>query len=240
MRKIVVIALAILASSPAFSQKKKDKTKINIANRAGDHLMFQLSSDRWMGSADSVDSHIKGLSRGANLYLMMDKPFKGDPRFSAGFGIGVGTSSIFFKKMTADIASNTPVLPFYVLDTLNNFKKFKVTTAYLEVPVELRYTARPDLPSKSFKMAFGLKVGTLLKAQTKGKNFQDKDGNLINSSTQKTSNKSYFNNTRLAATARVGKGNFTLFGAYSITTLFKDKVAPDTRLLQVGLTFSGL
>lgn len=242
MRKLFVIALALLAFSPAFSQNKtkKEKKKFSIGNRAGDHLMFQLSSDHWIGAADSVSNHIKGFSRGANLYVMMDKPFKGNPRFSAAFGIGVSTSHIFFKRMVVDIASRTPVLPFYQLDTASNFKKFKVTTAYLEVPIELRFTSRPDEPNKSFKFAAGLKLGTLLSAATKGKNFRDNNGNLINSSTQKTKNKSYFNNTRLAATARVGLGNFSLFGAYNITTMFKDEVAPDTKLLQVGLTFSGL
>lgn len=242
MRKLFVIALALMVCSPAFSQNntKKEKKKFNIGNRAGDHLMFQLSSDHWLGAADSVSNHIKGLSRGANLYLMIDKPFKGNPRFSAAFGIGVSTSSIYFKRMVVDIASRTPVLPFQQLDTLSYFKKFKVATAYLEVPVELRFTARPDDPNKSFKCAVGLKVGTLLSASTKGKDFRDNSGNSINSSTIKTKNKSYFNTTRLAATARIGMGNFTLFGAYNITTMFKDGVAPDTKLLQVGLTFSGL
>lgn len=242
MRKLLVIALALIAFTPAFSQKKQSKRDKfrSVASRAGDHLMFQLSMDNWMGTADSVDSYMKGLSRGANIYLMLDKPFKGDPRFSAGFGLGVSTSHMFFRRMVVDIAANTPVLPFIRLDSANHFKKFKVATAYLELPVELRFTSRPDLPNKSFKAAIGLKVGTMLSAHTKGKNFRDKDGNVLNSSVQKTKNRSYFNNTRLAATARIGMGNFTLFGAYNITTMFKDQVAPDTRLLQIGITFSGL
>lgn len=242
MRKLFVIALVLLSAGTAFSQTspKKEKKKFNIANRAGDHLMFQLSSDHWLGAADSVSSHIKGLSRGANIYIMMNKPFKSDPRLSAAFGLGVSTSHIFFKRMVADIASRTPTLPFNQLDTLSYFKKFKVSTAYLELPVELRFTSRPNDPNKSFKFAVGLKIGTLLSASTKGKNFRDNSGNVLNSSVIKTKNKSYFNTTRLAATARIGMGNFSLFGAYNITTMFKDEVAPDTKLLQVGLTFSGL
>lgn len=238
MRRFLALFLALLVVGTSFAQSKKKK--FNLGNRAGDHLMFQLSSDHWSGMSDSVTSHIKGSSRGANLYVMLDKPFHGDQRFSAAFGLGVSTSSMFFKRMTVDIASNTPYLPFYNLDTMSYFKKYKLTTAYLELPIELRFTARPDMPKKSFKFAIGAKVGTLLNVHSKGKSFLDKNGNSLSGSTQKTSSKSYFNNTKLAVTARIGMGNFTLFGAYNITTIFKDNVAPDTKLLQVGLTFSGL
>jgi len=58
--------------------------------------------------------------------------------------------------------------------------------------------------------------------------------------TVKENSKSYFNTTRLAATARVGYGNFSLFGAYSLTGIFKDGIAPDIKGMQIGLAFSGL
>ena len=77
-------------------------------------------------------------------------------------------------------------------------------------------------------------------AHTKGKNLQDKTDKIINSYIQKESAKHFFNSTRLAATARIGYGNFSLFGSYQINNMFKDGVAADTRLLQVGLTLSGL
>lgn len=240
MRKLFFLLIAIAAASPSFSQNAKPKKKFNLAGRPGDHILLQLSSDRWMGAPDSIDSRRKSLSRGGNIYIMLDKPFKGSPRMSAAFGLGVGTSSMFFDKLLVDIAGNVPVLNFRSLDTLNRFKKYKVTTAYLELPVELRYTANPEKPNKTFKAAIGLKVGTLLKAQTKGKTLQDASGRNINDYTQKTSSKSYFNTTRLAATARLGYGYFSLFGSYNITSIFKDGVAADMKPLQIGLTISGL
>ncbi len=228
------------AAGTTMAQTPQPKKKFNLAGRPGDHLLLQISSDSWMGAPDSISSRTKGLSRGGNIYLMLDKPFKGNPRISAAFGIGVGTSSIYFDKLLVDVAGTTPVLNFQPLDTLNRFKKYKVGTAYLEVPVELRYTSNPEKPNKTFKAAIGLKVGTLLKAGSKGKNLQDAAGNSINDYTQKLSSKSYFNTTRLAATARVGYGYFSLFGSYNITPIFKDGVAEDMKLLQIGLTISGL
>lgn len=241
MRKLFVLFLALTATTTAFSQAPKEKNKkFNLSNRAGDHFMLQLSSDRWMGIPDSIDRYKKGLSRGGNIYLMLDKPFKGNPRFSAGIGIGVGTSSMFFEKLDIGITGTTPVLQFNPLDTLGRFKKYKLTTAYLEIPVELRFTSNPEKPNKTFKAAIGVKVGTLLKASTKGKNLQDASGRSVNDFTQKLSSKSYFNTTRLAATARIGYGYFSLFGSYNITAIFKDGVAEDMKLLQLGLTISGL
>jgi hypothetical protein len=106
--------------------------------------------------------------------------------------------------------------------------------------LELRFTNDPENQAKSIKGAVGIKIGTLVNAHTKGKILRDRAGNTINSNTEKVSSKSYFNTTRLAATARVGYGAFSLFGAYNLTTMFKDGVAEDIKLLQVGLTISGL
>ena len=130
---------------------------------------------------------------------------------------------------------------FSSLDTSDHFKKYKLSTSYLELPVELRFFSNPAAPHKSFKIALGVKVATLLNAHTKGKTWEDKSGNTIQDFTVKVSSKSYFNTKRLSATARVGYGNFSLFGSYNLSSsIFKDKVAAEGKLLQLGLTLSGL
>ena len=240
MKKIVLILIAFVSVSVAFAQKNKTKKKFNIGDRAGDHIMFQLTSDHWMGAPDSVNSRIKSLSRGANVYIMLDRPFKSSPHMSVAFGIGVGTSNMYFNNLNVDIKSTTSYLPFQNVDSLNHFKKFKVATAYLEVPVELRFSSNPGNDSKSFKIALGVKVGTLLSAHTKGKSPEDKNNASINSYTEKQTSKRFFNSTRLLGTARIGYGHFSLFGSYQINSIFKDGVAAPIKLLQVGLCLSGL
>ena len=76
-------------------------------------------------------------------------------------------------------------LSFNNVEDTNHFKKYKLLTSYLEAPIELRYTADPLRPKKSFKAALGVKVGTLLAASTKGKNLQNSDGRIINAFIQK-------------------------------------------------------
>lgn len=240
MRKLLVVVLVLLSSVPAFSQTAKEKKNKDILSRSGDHLMLQISSDHWLQAPDSVTSHIKGLSRGLNAYVMLNKPFRVDPRFSIAFGIGIGSSNIYFKKMTLDIASSSTTLPFIATDTTDRFKKFKLSTTFAEIPIEFRFTSNPDKPNKAIKVALGAKIGTLLNAHTKGKITQNASGKTLSNAIEKTSSKSYFNTTRLALTARIGYGNFTLFGAYNMTAMFKDAVTSDIKLLQVGITFSGL
>lgn len=242
MRKLLVAIFALTASVSAFSQttaEKKDKVS-EIVSRAGDHFVLQFAQNVWSGTPDSIDSHIKSLNRSANVYLMLNKPFKGDPRFSVAFGLGIGTNAIYFKNMNVNIGSTAAALPFTATDSSNHYKKYKLTTSYLQVPVEFRYTANPANPNKSLKAAIGLKVGTFLKGSTKGKDLQNKAGTRIANSIDKVSSKSYFNSTNLAATARVGYGIFSLFGSYSLTPVFKDGVAADIKVIQVGLTISGL
>jgi hypothetical protein len=239
MKKLILAAAVLFSIVPAFAQKK-DKKKFDLTNRAGDHIMLQFSSDYWSGAPDSISNRMKGLSRGLNMYIMLDKPFKGNPRFSAAFGVGVGSSSIFFEKTNVDVKAGGVRLPFTPLDSTNSFKKYKLTTVFLEAPIELRFCADPENDRKSIKAAIGVKVGTMLKAYTKGKTLRDKGGRVINSYTQKESNRRFFNGTRLSATARIGYGNFSLFGSFQINTLLKDGAGPEIRPFQIGLCLSGL
>jgi Outer membrane protein beta-barrel domain len=238
MKKIVLAVFTLICVSVAFGQSKKSYKE--LANKAGDHLMIQLSTDFWSGTPDSISTRMKSIGRGGNIYVMMNKPFKSNPKLSIGYGIGVGTSAMYFKRMGVNVSASGSKLPFTNLDSLDNFKKYKLATAYLEVPLEFRYTANPDNDRKSIKAAIGVKVGTLLNVHTKGKNLQNKNDNAINSSTVKETNKKFFNTTRLAITGRIGYGNFSLFGSYQITNLFKDGAAAGIKPFQIGLCLSGL
>ena len=194
MKKITFIFISCLFVSFAFAQETTTTTstetkKIKLTNRAGDHFMLQASYDGWAGMPDSISSHQQGFSRGFSAYFMFDKPFKGSPKYSIGIGAGISTSNISFKNMNVDLKSSNTFLPFTAVDSTNHFKKYKLATSYLEVPLELRFTANPDNVNKSLKAALGIKVGTLVNAHTKGKTLQDKNNNTISSYTEKISSK---------------------------------------------------
>lgn len=240
MLRTAILALTFMCTGIIYAQSKKFPFKRNFSEHPSDHFILQLSSDRWLQAPDSISDKRRSNSRGANIYVMIDKPFLSNHHFSIAFGAGIGTSHVFLEKMNAKIDGNSPTLLFEKRDGLSYYKKYKIATTYLEAPVEFRFSSNPSNPSKSFKVGLGARIGTLLNAHTKGKIEKDASGNTISASVQKVSTKSYFNSTRLAATARIGYGNICLFGGYTLTAVFKDGVASDMRLLQVGLSFSGL
>ena len=242
MKRIVL--LVMIMTSVVFTKAQEvNKPKItaqDLANRAGDHFMFQITRDSWTNMPDSINSHQKGFSKGFNVYIMTDKPFRTSPQFSVALGIGYGTSNIKFEKMQVDVKSASTTLPFRALDSTDHFKKYKVSLGYLEVPVELRFSSKPLNSSKSFKIALGGKVGTLLNAHTKGKDLQNKNNSTINAFSQKENSKRFFNTTRLSTTARIGYGIFSIYGSYQITSVLKDAAGPDMKLVQIGLSIGGL
>lgn len=220
---------------------KKDWSKIDLSSRAADHFMIQYGSDSWTNRPDSVRTG-SGFSRHFNMYVMLDKPFKSNAKFSVAFGLGIGSSHIFFNNMKVDIKANAARLPFTRADSTDHFKKYKVTNVYAEVPVELRYYSNPENPNKSWKAALGVKVGTLLKTYTKGKNLVTKNGFSVYGPTyiQKESEKRFFNGTMLALTGRVGYGFISLDAGYQINGVLKDGAGPVMNKFSFGITISGL
>src|SRR5450631_1267082 len=132
MKKLFVIALAFLATTAAVAQKKdstvvtkpvpavtpvapapakKDWSKITLSRRANDHLMFEFGYNNWAAAPDSV--RIGGFNRTVNIYFMFDFPFKTDPRWSVGTGVGLGCDNTFFDKQELQLnALNTDNLAF--------------------------------------------------------------------------------------------------------------------------------
>ncbi|MCO6497928.1 MAG: outer membrane beta-barrel protein [Chitinophagaceae bacterium] len=245
MKRIVLLLITCAAFFYAEAQdnpleKDSHKKTFNLNNRPGDHFMLQFSSDNWTGMPDSIKSHRKGFSRGFGLYFMFDKVFKTSPKYSLGIGVGASTNNIFFEKMELDLKSKTERLPFNAVDSTNHFKKYKLATSYLELPIEFRYTSNPENYNKSWKAAVGLKIGTIVNAHVKGKTLVDKNNQPIGNYTQKINSKSYINGTKFAATVRVGYGIVSVYGSIGLSNVFKEGVAPEMKTYQIGIAISGL
>lgn len=242
MRKIVIAVIAICLVSTAFAQKDSTARKITISSRketpSNDHFMIQLGYLNWVGKSDSINT--KGLPRTFNWYIMLNFPFKTDPHWSVAIGPGIATDNMYFNKMTVGIADNTTRISFNDVSDTTHFKKYKLATAFLEAPVELRYRFNPNNDKKSVKIALGAKIGTLLNAHIKGVTEQNSNNQTLKDYTLKESSKKFFNHQRLSLTGRIGYGPLSLFASYSVTPLFKEGFGPTVRPMSIGLTLSGL
>jgi len=240
-RRIVFTALVILGGLNIFAQSDTATSRrapsVTLP-RANDHFMFQIGYTTWQGKPDSI--HTSGLPRSINLYFLFDYPFKTNPHLSTAIGAGIATDNIYFDETYIGIKDNTATLRFQDQSDTSHFKKYKLSTAYLEAPVELRYRSNPENDAKSFKVAIGAKAGVLLNAHTKGKTLEDKADHTLISYTLKENSKRYFNSNRISLTGRVGYGHLSLFTSYQLTPLFKEGVASTIRPMTIGLTISGL
>lgn len=247
MKKILLALLSITAFTVVKAQdnngkKKPDYSDIDLSNRANDHFMLQYGYDGWLNTPDSVNP--SGFSRHFNFYFMYDKAFKSNPHYSFGLGVGLGTSNIFFKNTYINLKSPAATLPFTNVSNLsvNHFDKYKLTTSFLEAPLELRFAGNPVTPDKGVKVAFGAKVGFLLKAYTKGKNAIDVTNNSIYGKNyiMKEVEKHYINTTRFALTGRLGYGFISVDGSYQLSSFLKSGAGGTFHPWSLGLTLSGL
>jgi hypothetical protein len=267
MKKFLLIACTICIAQTSQAQfwkkKSKDSTVVakkievkkpetkdlpkkvvdpkKMANRVADHFMIQYGGENWANRPDSVKLG-GGFSRHFNFYLMTDKPFKTNPKFSVGYGIGIGSSNMFFDKTYVNVKATSNRLPFTNVANTNHFEKFKVTTIYLEVPVEVRYTLNPEEPASSWRFALGAKVGTILNTYSKGKNLVTANGASVYgpSYIQKESSNRFFASQRLSVTSRVSYGIFGVHGSFDITPVLKDGLGAPMNRYSIGVVLSGL
>jgi len=239
MRAILTVlvlgfATMVVGQSNNDSSLSKNVPNSYLNKRASDHFMIQFGYSSLAGKPDSIST--KGFSRSFNMSLMFDFQSKTNKHLSVAVGPGIGTDNFFFNKTRIDINNRKNAI--FNKDSTTSYKKYKLSTAYLELPVELRYNTNAENSSKGWKFALGAKIGTMIDAHTKAKvTFDPKqEGNY----TTKVKNTFLFNGTRLALTGRVGIGAFSLYGSYSFTGMFRESYGPSIRPYSVGLCLSGL
>lgn len=241
MKKILLLLVCTFFAASLLAQDTLEiptkKQTIDLTNRPNDHFLFQFGYTGWTGTPDSILTG--GISKSINFYFMFDFPFKTNPHLSMGFGPGISTDHIVFNKTSVGIKDLTPSFYFSNRSDTNHFKKTKLATAYLEAPIEFRYSAHPQT-GKGLKTAIGIKIGTLINAHTRNTKWENKSGSVLNDYTMKEASKRFFNKNRLVVMGRIGMGHVSLYGSYQVTALLKDGSGPVVRPFSIGLTLSGL
>ena len=99
-----------------------------------DYVMIQFGYDNWTNHPDSIK--VNGLGRAFNAYLCYDFPIM-KSNFSFAAGLGIGTSSIFLKDQQIVLTDTAASISF--ISEIEPYKKYKLTTSYIEAPFEIRY-----------------------------------------------------------------------------------------------------
>ena len=237
MRKILaLLAIALMPAALVLAQDEKVNSSAvppPIVKPSRDFVVLQLGYTTWAQKPDSVKTKTIGYT--FNGYVCYDFPIK-KSKFSFATGLGINTSVIYLDQQvlanrdTGSLGNQARFIP----DT-SHYKRYKFVTTYLQAPFELRYFSNTLNRNKGFKAAIGMQVGTLLGAHTKG--LRSVDGTNVK---EKVDTKRYVSTWNFAATARVGWGNFALFGSYNLTNVFKENSGPVITPVTAGICLTGL
>jgi hypothetical protein len=233
-RLVFAVFLAILPTLTwAQSGEKSKETKSIVQKPSRDFVMLQLTYNGWANKPDSIN--LQGFNRGINAYLCYDFPI-GKSNFSFAAGIGISASNYYFKSQQV-VANDTGSAAVVRFDDTTGFKRSKMSVAYVQAPFELRFFGNKLNRNMGFKAAIGLQVGTLMGARYK--NNYTIAGTAVKAN-DKTSTKRFLSPWNFAATARIGWGNFSLFGSYNLTPLYKEFQGPQMTPYSFGICLTGL
>lgn len=216
--KIPALLILTIISLTAFAQTETPKKMSRRPDIPGTFAL-EFGFNRDLSGPDQFSLNFFG-SRTVNLYYQYDFRILNS---SFSFVPGIGLSLERFKFGNENTPAYDPndtesIVMLTPNETgLSGIKKSQLITNYIDVPVEIRYSTKPDDPARSFKISVGGRIGYMYDSFTKIKYKE-------NSEVKKLKNKENLNLTkfRYGLTARIGVGNFSLFGYYNLTPLFEE------------------
>jgi hypothetical protein len=214
---LILITLGSIAVAQGNTEVPKKKGRPNIPGTFQVDFGLNLPSEK-----AGFNTSFMG-STTINVYYFYDKRI-GKSKFSIHPGIGLGLERYKFnndKTLGYNDGRDTVSM---VPSMLPNLRKTKLITNYVDIPVEVRFSTRPDDPNRSFKVSLGFKFGILYDSFTKQKYSEEGE-------TKKIKDKQNFNlfPFRYGPYLRVGGGNISVYAQYSISPVFRPGIGPGGR-----------
>ncbi len=236
IRPVCLLLLAAFLCSNTMAQESSDTpqpSRRSLPDLPGSFVL-EFGFHRALDAPDTFDIGFWG-SRTVNVYYQLDKRI-GNSKFSVHPGIGLSLERFKLTNnytLTSTV-SETQLIP--ASDLYPGVKKSMLITNYIDVPVEIRFSTRPDDPSRSFRASIGGRVGYLYDSFTKIKYSDEGEVRSIK-------NKQNYNlrKLRYGAFFKIGVGNLGLITHYNITPLFDDNEGPEQAEMStftIGLSLS--
>lgn len=242
----------------ATTQKKEDTVKIKKIVIGDDFIKFNFNSNdnvpKPKKSLRNSKTQLLGLDLGENLLLDNGSTkMVQDPNLELKYPWSVNVSLYLLRqgvnlikhKFYTTVAigidyhdyrfkNNITLLPKNVLDVRTDsidFKKNKLSTQYLMVPLMLHYESNPEKPDHSFKMAIGGYSELLIKSYTK----QVSDAN----GKQHVKGDFGLNNMAYGLIGQIGYGDLQFYTHYSLSSLFEEGKGPELYPITFGIVING-
>jgi hypothetical protein len=222
---IIVLTISLMNFAKA-QDATTETTKIKKPKSKQELFIMDIGLDSWMKMPTGINTQwLK--SRRFEFYFMKDRAFA---HGHLGIAYGIGMSFTNVNSNAADSVGNDGktylnASPYIGISPSQN----KLSTNYLEIPLELRIRTSPLHNGNRLKLAIGVKVGWDMQDHLKFEygSFKEKLYNIQN-----------INPFRYAYTARIGYGKFSLMGYYGINTLFKSGGVSNMIPFGLGIAFT--
>lgn len=217
---LVVLLLSALFISETNAQVVNERARKRISVGVG---MF---TDIWNGIPDGIA--IRAINQGFQSFVMYNAPFgKSNFGFSAGLGFRANNMyGNFYSDSLRDPSGTGTELTMIAKNI--DFKRSKLTTPYLELPIEFRYTSKSKVG-----VGIGFKVAYLLPAHTKyvGEDYMFDSDNKLRVKFREIENLESFS---YGPTMHIGYKWFHVTGYYSISKLFVKNKGPEMYPISIG------
>jgi hypothetical protein len=231
MKKI--LSLLLIAMTPALANAQNNDQEVDrkstVEKPSRDFVMLKITNSAWADEKDAVNT--KGIGRGFAAAIMYDFPIQ-KSNFSFAIGLGINAQNVYLDNQSFNFKDTGSKV---LIASTADLKRYKYTTTRLEMPLELRFFANNKNRNTGFKAAIGANVGLMLGAHTKA--VSGSGGSKI---MEKVNTKRFTEQWNFAPTMRIGYGNFSLYGSYSLTPLFKEDAGPVLYPFSLGICITGL
>ncbi|MBL4715097.1 MAG: outer membrane beta-barrel protein, partial [Bacteroidia bacterium] len=223
------------------SDKKKDESKVCKGVSFESHyFLLNIGVNSYLNNnslklPQSYDFLDLDLARSTAINLMfIETHFNLVKKFvQLQMGIGLDYNNYRFIDNFSLVPDTTIVLASY--NESNTYKKNKLTTKYVNVPVLIQFQSKGGKKKKKLRFATGIDIGYYLKAYTKqvyeidGRKYKDKTYDDYN-----------LEKLRYGVLTRIGFGNMNFFAKYSLTPLFVEGVNPELNPVTIGVAIMGI
>lgn len=150
--------------------------------------------------------------------------------------LGTGIGATWYHYNFRNAYTLTPNVPYAIatFDSTYNFSRNRLNVAYLNVPLFLEFNTNNNNADRSFHIAVGGQFGyNIFKNKVKQK--YEFEGETYKRKVKDDFNVNPF---KYDLIARIGYGKFTMFGTYSLSTLFESGKGPVVYPFTAGISLN--
>ncbi len=226
--KHLVLWLLIGIPMGVYSQSERDTTEVNTRYfedqfYAGITYNFILN----LPGEEPNKANQQNISYGLQAGFIKDIPFNKDRTFGMGLGLGLGLYTYYTNIRAVEDGGD---ITYELVDGIEEFKRSKLETHMLEVPVEFRWRNSDPKTYSFWRIYAGVKFGYVFNARSKYV-LEDLKESFRNTDVQ---------TFQYGLTFNFGYHNFNMHAYYSLTGLFNDGVTLDGNDIEISPLRIGL